>query len=183
MTSRYSNFKLATTLTRQDFNPSVGGRGGRFSKSMMSEIAPDFAERTVYVCGSESFTQLVKDILVELEFPMENYYAESFGKPKNKKKEKDYQIQLQTTLTPKPAETLVLAKSGLEIAYDSEDTILEAAEKEGIELPSMCKMGACKKCKLRLLEGEVRYDEDPKCEEGQILTCIAQPVGRVVIEA
>ena len=128
-----------------------------------------------------SFTQQVKEILVELEFPMENYYAESFGKPKKKK---DNQIQQQTTITPKEkAETLVLAKSGLEMVYDSEDTILEAAEKEGVELPSMCKMGACHKCKLRLLEGEVRYDEDPECEQGHVLTCIAQPVGRVVIEA
>ncbi len=181
MTSRYANFQLATTLTREDSNSSPGGRVGRFSKSMLSEIAPDFAERTVYVCGSEPFTQQVKEILQELKFPMENYYAESFGKPKKKKKEN--QLELQKTLTPKQTETLVLNKSGIELAYDSEDTILETAEKEGIELPSMCKMGACHKCKLRLLEGEVRYDEEPECEEGHILTCIAQPVGRVVIEA
>ncbi|MEO1185649.1 MAG: FHA domain-containing protein [Cyanobacteria bacterium J06636_27] len=148
MTSRYINFKLATTLSRQNSNPIPGGRTGRFSKSMLSEIAPDFAERTVYVCGSESFTQQVKAILEELEFPMQNYYAESFGKPKKKK---DNQIQQQTTITPKEkAETLVLAKSGLEMFYDSEDTILETAEKEGVELPSMCRMGACGKCKLRL---------------------------------
>ena len=184
MTSRYSNFKLATTLTRESSNSSPGGKVGRFSKSMLNEIAPDFAERTVYVCGSDSFTQQVKAILEELEFPMQNYYAESFGKPKKKKQEKDNQLQLQTTLTPKErAETLVLAKSGVEIAYESEDTILETAEKEGVELPSMCKMGACHKCKLPLLEGEVRYDEDPECEQGHVLTCIAQPVGRVVIEA
>ena len=185
MTSRYANFQLATTLTREDSNSSPGGRVGRFSKSMLSEIAPDFAERTVYVCGSEAFTQQVKEILQELKFPMENYYAESFGKPKKNKKEN--QLQLEKTLTPKQIttvyETLVLAKSGVELAYDSEDTILETAEKEGIELPHMCKMGACHKCKLRLLEGEVRYDEEPECEEGYVLTCIAQPVGRVVIEA
>ncbi len=177
MTSRYANFQLATTLTREDSNLSPGGRVGRFSKTMLSEIAPDFVERTVYVCGSEAFTQQVKEILQELKFPMENYYAESFGKPKKKK---ENQLQLQKTTV---SQTLVMAKSGIELVYDSEDTILETAEKEGIELPSMCKMGACHKCKLRLLEGEVRYDEEPECEEGQILTCIAQPVGRVVIEA
>ncbi len=177
MTSRYANFQLATTLTREDSNSSPGGIG-RFSKSMLSKIAPDFAERTVYVCGSEAFTQQVKEILQELKFPMENYYAESFGKPKKKKKEN--QLQLEKTTV---SQTLVLAKSGVELTYDSEDTILETVEKEGIELPHMCKMGACHKCKLRLIEGEVRYDEEPECEEGHILTCIAQPVGRVVIEA
>ncbi len=176
MTSRYANFQLATTLTREDSNSSPGGIG-RFSKSMLSEIAPDFAERTVYVCGSEAFTQKVKEILQELKFPMEHYYAESFGKPK-KKKENQFQLEKTTV-----SQTLVLAKSGVELTYDSADTILETVEKEGIELPHMCKMGACKKCKLRLLEGEVRYDEDSECPEGHVLTCIAQPVGRVVIEA
>ncbi|NJM22803.1 MAG: FHA domain-containing protein [Richelia sp. SL_2_1] len=187
MTSRYANFKLATTLTRQDSNPISGGKIGRFDQSMLQEIASDFAERTVYVCGSQPFTQQVKAILQELEFPMQNYYEESFGKPYSMKK--DNQIQLQTTLTPKEittshtAETLVLAKSGVELVYDSADTILETAQREGIELPHMCKMGACQKCKLRLIEGEVRYDQDPECQAGYILTCIAQPVGRVVIEA
>ena len=178
MTSRYANFQLATTLTREDSNSSPGGRVGRFSKSMLSEIAPDFVERTVYICGSEPFTQQVKEILQELKFPMENYYAESFGKPKKKKKEN--QLQLEKTTV---SQTLVLEKSGIELTYNSEDTILETAEKEGIELPSMCKMGACHKCKLRLIEGEVRYDEDSECPSGYVLTCIAQPVGRVIIEA
>ncbi len=176
MTSRYANFQLATTLTREDSNSSPGGRVGRFDKTMLSEIAPDFTERTIYVCGSEAFTQQVKEILQELKFPMENYYAESFGKPKKKK---ENQIQQQNTVS----QTLVLAKSGVELTYDSADTILETAEKEGIELPHMCKMGACQKCKLRLLEGEVRYDEDSECPSGYVLTCIAQPVGRVIIEA
>ena len=78
---------------------------------------------------------------------------------------------------------VVFAKSGKEIVCDEEDNILEIAEQEGIELPSGCRMGACGACKLPLLEGEVNYDDEPVCEPGHLLTCIAQPVGRVVIEA
>ena len=79
--------------------------------------------------------------------------------------------------------TVVFAKLGKEVACDEEDTILEIAEQEGIELPSACRMGACGACKLPLLEGEVNYDDDPACESGHLLTCIAKPVGRVVIKA
>ncbi|MEM7725831.1 MAG: FHA domain-containing protein [Cyanobacteria bacterium P01_A01_bin.45] len=200
MASRYANFKLTVALTRQHFNSSPWGKIGRFSNSMLQAIAPDFKERNVYVCGSQSFTQEVKVILTDLNFPMQNYYQESFGKPHSKKKDYPTQIkatqntvsrneqtstvspEFSTNSTPTSA-TLVFANSGVEVVYDDTDTILEAAEKEGIELPYMCKMGACQKCKLRLLEGEVNYEEDPECQAGHVLTCIAQPKGRVVIEA
>ncbi|MFH7029122.1 MAG: FHA domain-containing protein [Heteroscytonema crispum UTEX LB 1556] len=217
MASRYPNFKLAVTLTCQDANSNPLARIGRLNKSMLQAIAPDFADRTVYVCGPNAFMQGVQAILKELEFPMQNYYEESFGLPKNKKKllaptEKTQAVRVadlivvtdnpkyngQAIATPEEivaasqvssptptstAEVLVFAKSGLEVVYDSADTILETAQKEGIELPHMCKMGVCRRCKLRLLEGEVRYDKQPECQSGYILTCIAQPVGRVAIEA
>lgn len=78
---------------------------------------------------------------------------------------------------------LLFAKSGKEIACDGEESILEVAETEDIDLPSGCRAGACGMCKLRKLEGEVIYDEDADCEEGYVLTCIAKPVGKVVIDA
>ena len=78
---------------------------------------------------------------------------------------------------------VVFDELGREIAGDEEDTILELAEQEGIELPSGCRMGACGACKLPLLKGEVNYDDDSGCEPGHLLTCIAKPVGRVVIKA
>ncbi|VEP16820.1 Flavodoxin reductase family 1 protein [Hyella patelloides LEGE 07179] len=85
--------------------------------------------------------------------------------------------------TTQERSSIVFDKLGKEIAGDREDTILEIAEQEGIELPSGCRMGACGACKLPLLAGEVNYDDDPDCEPGHLLTCIAKPVGRVVIEA
>ncbi len=85
MTSRYANFQLATTLTRQDSNSSPGGRIGRFDKSMLQEIAPDFAQRSVYVCGSEAFTQQVKAILQELEFPCKIITQKALVNQKRKK--------------------------------------------------------------------------------------------------
>jgi ferredoxin len=85
--------------------------------------------------------------------------------------------------TQERSPVVVFAKSAKEIACDEEDTILEIAEQEGLELPSGCRMGACGACKLPLLEGEVNYDDEPACESGHLLTCIAKPVGRVVIKA
>ncbi|MEL6493637.1 MAG: FAD-binding oxidoreductase [Cyanobacteria bacterium J06623_7] len=88
--------------------------------------------------------------------------------------------------TPAPASSspmVVLSKSGQEIACDGEEAILDVAEAEGADLPFGCRMGACGACKVKKLEGEVTYEDDDPCEEGFIYTCVARPVGRVVIEA
>ncbi len=183
MASRHPNFKLAVNLTGQQVKQNRLANNVRLNKSMLQAIAPDFAERIVYVCGSEAFMQGVQTMLKELNFPMQNYHEESFGVAKKPPKVADSPMKAQVTSPTSTAEVLVFAKSGKEVTYDSPDTILETAEKKGIKLPHMCKMGACHRCKLPLLEGNVHYDEDPGCDHGYVLTCIAQPVGRVAIEA
>lgn len=285
MAAQYSNFRLAVTTTGKERTSSWLGYRGRLNQSMLEGIAPDFKERTVYVCGPDKFMQEVKSMLEGLEFQMENYYQESFGSPKKGKKlptkaaepvtngnelalteivlpvvesqlsaeiglaklsaqrnqlgnhantvlkevnqnttphslptfsrsrsitasTKQEIIALDTAASktmlrdnlppladvvspPAPNSTLissqpivVFAKSGKEVAFDEEDSILEVAQQEGVDLPFACQMGACGTCKQRLLEGKVTYDDqDPECEPGYVLTCIAKPEGRVVIEA
>jgi len=46
---------------------------------MIEMIAPDFIERSVYVCGSGEYIDATQDMFEWMKFPMENYYSESFG--------------------------------------------------------------------------------------------------------
>ena len=103
--------------------------------------------------------------------------------PETDKEELDNIPSVKKIQTQDQSPVVVFSKIGKEIPCDEEDTILDLAEQEGIELPSGCRMGACGSCKLALLEGEVNYDDHPDCEPGHLLSCIAKPVGRVVIEA
>ena len=239
MTSRYPNFKLAITVTRPVPGQPWYGYTGRINETILPAIAPDYQERTVYVCGPNPFMEATKELLQKISFPMENYYEESFGGAKKKKKATatvsngdqtsivppQPTPQPQTIPTPQPqpvpvptpevnetfiidnpapapvvsptpqpvpapaptptssGPVVVLSESGKEIACDGEEAILDVAEAEGIDLPCSCRAGACGACKVKKLEGEVAYDDEDPCEEGFILTCIARPVGRVVIEA
>lgn len=79
MTAQMPNFHLAVTLTRPSPNQAWMGLTGRVSESMLNLVVPDLLERSVYVCGSEGFTENVKSILEAIHFPMSNYYSESFG--------------------------------------------------------------------------------------------------------
>jgi ferredoxin-nitrite reductase len=84
---------------------------------------------------------------------------------------------------------VVFSKSKKTVVCEGDETILEAAEREGIELASSCRSGICGTCKQKLLKGEVSYTQDPQAlddsyrQQGYILACSAQPAGRVVLDA
>ena len=212
MAARNPQFKLAVTTTRAETGRAWYGYSGRLNAIMLQAIAPDFPERTLYVCGPNAFMAQVKTMLDELGFPMENYHQESFGQPKKSKEAKkqaitkpkpgaktvstrflsealdsftasSQEVDSQKTLTTSTTPMVVFTKSGKEVLCDREDLILDIAEEADIDIPSGCRMGACGTCKLRLLEGEVCYDKEPDCETGYLLACVAKPVGRVAIEA
>ena len=268
MTARYPNFKLAITVTRPIPGQPWYGYTGRINETILPAISPDYKERTVYVCGPSSFMKATKEVLQKINFPMENYHEESFGKAKKKvaptvpagdrtsivqpaptSESVPTSVSTSTStrdrttisvpthdrttisaptptptppapisepITPptvsptsivsfdslppiaasapvqSPASTptfissspvVVLSKSGQEIFCDGEESILDAAEAEGADLPFGCRMGACGACKVKKIEGEVVYDDDINCEDGFVYTCVARPVGKVVIEA
>lgn len=89
--------------------------------------------------------------------------------------------------TAEPA--VCFAKSGQEVAADGTTSILELAEQEGIEIRNACRVGACGACKVHAREGRVRYDGKPAAltaadqEAGYVLSCVAYPIDRLVVDA
>lgn len=216
MSARQQNFRLAYTITRNEPGIAWGGYQGRISIGMLASIAPDYRERTVYVCGPDPFMKGVKQILTDDGFPMENYYEESFGGAKKTSKQESGKKEEQLDRTPvtvakvQPVATpqkevltspspvtpsadsvvksvVVFQSAGKEVSSNNGATILDLAEQEAIELDYSCRSGSCGSCRIKKLEGEIEYDGEPDAlddmekEEGYILSCIAIPKGRVVV--
>lgn len=106
MTARYPNFKLAITVTRSVPGQSWYGYTGRINETILPAIAPDYQDRTVYVCGPNPFMAATKELLQRLNFPMANYYEESFGGAKKKR-----QKQPPTITVPAPDSTSIFPTS------------------------------------------------------------------------
>ena len=185
MSARLPNFHLAISITQPDSGSAWAGFTGRLTEPMLRCIAPDFLERCVYVCGSEGFMQASQSLLEELNFPMQNYAQESFGAPPK--------LKSPAAASPAPhnisQSTLLFSISGKQAEHDGSESVLELAEQAGVKIRSGCRQGVCGACKKRKPEGEVRYNCEPDALEssdrdaGHILTCVAFPVGKVVVEA
>jgi glycine betaine catabolism B len=189
MSAQHPNFKLHLSLTREQMGSDWPGLIGRLNAEMLGKIAPDFQERTVYVCGSESFMESTKTLLQNLDFPMDNYYQESFGTCQLAPTLSEVKISNQTKAEKSVRALVIFSKSGTEIKSDRDESILQLGKRENVRLKSGCGMGSCGVCKIKKVTGEVQYKSPPdrlsatEQAAGFILPCIAYPIGRVEIEA
>ncbi len=72
---------------------------------------------------------------------------------------------------------------------EKDETILEAALREGFDLPYGCRNGACGSCKGKIVEGEIdpgKYDRSAISQDeiasGMTLFCCARPLTDLVVE-
>jgi CDP-4-dehydro-6-deoxyglucose reductase len=88
------------------------------------------------------------------------------------------------------APNVTIQPSGHEFTVEGNDTLLQAALRNGVSLNYGCNNGTCGDCKARLLSGEVKkvhaHDyvlKQAEKDAGTILLCAYAPVNDVVIEA
>jgi CDP-4-dehydro-6-deoxyglucose reductase len=82
-----------------------------------------------------------------------------------------------------------LKKSGRTFTVEEDETVLEAAIRQGVQLPYGCKNGACGSCKGKLLEGRMEHGDHSQSalstldeSAGATLLCCAHPKSNVLID-
>ncbi|AAZ98516.1 NAD(P)H-flavin reductase [Thiobacillus denitrificans ATCC 25259] len=84
---------------------------------------------------------------------------------------------------------VTIQPSGHRFTVEDDETILEAALREGFSLPYGCRNGACGSCKGTVLQGELDYGvyqpnalKDEEKARGRALFCRAKPLSDMAIE-
>ena len=84
---------------------------------------------------------------------------------------------------------ITLAGQGWRFDAEAPDTVLQAAERAGVRLPSSCRNGTCRTCICQSTSGTVRYKIEwpglslDEKREGYILPCVAIATSDLVIDA
>ncbi|TWT95580.1 FAD-binding oxidoreductase [Neorhodopirellula pilleata] len=139
------------------------------------------------ICGPDAFMSGIAEGLVECGVEPSRVQYESFGGSSKGVGA----IRINSDETDRQTKSLVthqvtFQSSGKESTWNgTQESLLDFAEQEGVEIESSCRSGSCGSCVRGLLKGKVRYDQEPSCEieADEVVMCIAQPESDVSIDA
>jgi ring-1,2-phenylacetyl-CoA epoxidase subunit PaaE len=165
---------------RMDVDLNYGRIGQEKCKDLFTTLFDVTTIDEAFICGPEQMTMQVKDYLIENGVPASQVKFELFGTA-NAKKTK---INLEAIHKPTGAISKVSIKADdrtfvIDLAYDGEN-ILDAALRNGADLPFACKGGVCCTCRAKITNGEVKMIvnyalEKDEVEQGFVLSCQAHP--------
>ncbi|WP_025127431.1 1,2-phenylacetyl-CoA epoxidase subunit PaaE [Pseudomonas sp. PH1b] len=139
-----------------------------------------------FICGPQPMTETVRDSLKAKGMPAARIHFELFAAAgseyKREAREAARQIDAATS-------QITVISDGRALAFDlprNTQSILEAGNAQGAELPYSCKAGVCSTCKCKVIEGEVEMDsnhalEDYEVAAGYVLSCQSFPISDKVV--
>jgi ferredoxin len=76
-------------------------------------------------------------------------------------------------------------RSGVVLDWASENgSILDLAEKNGVTIPTGCRVGQCESCRVHVIDGEAAHAALPgELDDGSCLTCQAVPLSNMTLDA
>ncbi|PSK95700.1 anaerobic selenocysteine-containing dehydrogenase [Murinocardiopsis flavida] len=146
-------------------------RAGRVSADAVAQADIDERAR-FYLCGPGAMIREVTDGLIARGVPRFEIFAERFAPPQRPAPTGDARHEVAfrasgTTLTWRP----------------SDGPLLDLAQRNGVRLPSGCRVGQCESCAVRVLSGAVAHLTEPPDADDECLTCQAVPASDIVLDA
>ncbi|SAL57607.1 hybrid-cluster NAD(P)-dependent oxidoreductase [Caballeronia humi] len=178
-----SAFRVIHVCEAQGEQGGWQGPMGRLSLDLLRARVPDYQEREVFTCGPEGYMDAVRQLLLDGNHDPARYHQESF----------DFAETIEVVeAAPEEASaqtcfSVRLARSGKTFTIESSQTVLAAARKAGVPLPSSCSQGICGTCKTTVLEGTVEMKHNGgirprEIDKGLRLMCCSRPTSDLVLD-
>ncbi len=195
---RHDRLHVLATMQRSPGTAWLGPEG-HLTKELLQSAVPDIGRRRVHLCGPPPMMASVKRMLEELGVPSAQVHTEAFG-PASLPAENAPEAATSAPVAAPPAvkaavesgiaaATVTFAVSGVSAPLAADETILEAAEEAGVEIPYACRVGECGVCVTKLRSGEVTMAVETGLDpadkaQGYVLACQAKSAGSpLVVEA
>ena len=160
---------------------------GRIDKDKCEMLLKTYFNQTkiddVFICGPEQMTLDIREVMIAQGMHSTQIHLELFGTGYDKKEKikRDAKNEADSQIT--------LFMDGDEYDFDlntHDVSILDAAQKIGLDVPYACKGGVCCTCKAKVIKGTVEMDvnyalEQDEVDDGYVLTCQAHPTAKKVV--
>ncbi|MCQ4271512.1 PDR/VanB family oxidoreductase [Pseudomonas kuykendallii] len=121
----------------------------------------------VYACGPQSLLDALREQSLALGWPAARVHWEAFAAPE-----------------PGVPFVVELARSGRQVAVGAEQSLLEALESAGVELPNLCRGGVCGQCRTPYLKGDVEHRDLFLAHEeraSSLMPCVSRGCGSPIL--
>lgn len=150
-------------------------------EEMVTQKVLDKTKVLFYTCGPFVYMEMIFITLLTMGFNQEQLFKETFTTHEEDEDDDGGLIEDEDLPEYTDAEvTIVLNNTPHTLSLKAGQTILQAAQKNSIDLPYSCMRGMCSSCVCQLESGAIHlhYNQvltDKDVAEGRVLTCTAHP--------
>ena len=183
-------FRLLHVLSREARDIDLlNGRidSDKIAMLMRAGVVAPATTGAVFICGPDSMITDCENRLTDAGIAPDKIFYERFT-PVGGVAASPAVPKVAATSTATSACSVTVMLDGVQqtIAIDpATETVLDAGQKAGLEMPYSCTAGMCCTCRCKVTDGAVEMDanyslEPWELEAGFVLSCQARPVGKTV---
>lgn len=191
--ARFRNLRVRVIVSR-DPDTAWDGPRGQITREVIASFIPGLTRGPVLLCGPAPMMTAMREILVGMGVPDAEVLQEAFVSPPSPAEpiaEAAAAAVFPGSDEPLPdgaVAHIVFKKTRKTTELPSAQTVLEAAERAGVDIPFECRSGICGQCKTPLLSGRVTMEVQDALSaadrsKGLILACQARALRDVAVDA
>lgn len=160
------------------------------SKRLLASLASGMQQGRAFICGPGPFMDAMASALKQADMPDNKVHIERFVIAKSTSAEDTSEADDKQSEQESAERQETLSASTVQLELDGEhhvipcapgQTVLDAAESIGIELPHSCREGMCASCMCEVIEGSVKLNNNDVLDEKDLsnnltLSCQAVPL-------